>query len=700
MTNAPTNDPHRDQPVLHAGPDLVDARAVTILLHGRGATAEGILGLAGAFGVDGVAYLAPQAATSQWYPRRFLEPVEANEPWLTSALAKVGAVVDQARDAGFRRSHIVIGGFSQGACLATEYLGRNAHRWGGGFAFSGGLIGAELDPATYGDDLDGTPIFSDRQNVPALADLDCDGDLDLFIATLGGHLVYYEHVGVEDGVPQYRLVSDTYQDLDIVGDVGPTKTLHGANAITFADADEDGDQDLIWGDFFSASLYFIANTGTCAAPALTLRANRYPETNPVSTSGYNVPRFADIDADGDLDLFVGVLGGAYGAATDVAENFLFYERTGETFTLRTRQYLSQIDVGDESIPAFADLDADGDRDLVVGTRIDPAVPRRAALVLFENTGTPEAPRYRRTTPALADLGDRFNAAPTFGDLDGDGDPDLLIGTFDGLVRWYRNQGTPEAPDFVQEGAVADLPRGSLAVPALADLDADGDLDLVVGGSTGAVAYFRNTGTPEAPAFTLAEEALADIDVGVRSMPALTDLDADGDLDLVVGSERSGVRVYRNEGTPATPDFVLATDALVPSPVPPAFAPAVADLDGDGTPALVAGTLGGGLHYYASEDVADATEASPRSSGALRLTNHPNPFSGRTTLRFTLDRPDGVRVVVHDLLGRQVRMLLDDALPAGEHAVPFAPNGLPSGTYVCLLTTSDGRRVSRVVTYLR
>ena len=165
MTHPQANDPHHDQPVLHAGTELADARAVVILLHGRGATAEGILGLAGAFGVDGVAYLAPQAATSQWYPRRFLEPVEANEPWLTSALAKVGSVVEHARDAGFRRDQIAIGGFSQGACLAVEFLGRNARRWGAGFAFSGGLIGAELDPDTYGDDLAGTPVFfgcSDR----------------------------------------------------------------------------------------------------------------------------------------------------------------------------------------------------------------------------------------------------------------------------------------------------------------------------------------------------------------------------------------------------------------------------------------------------------------------------------------------------------------------------------------------------------
>ena len=159
MTQSMSSDPHRDQPVLQAGAPLDEAKAVVVLLHGRGATAEGILGLAGAFSVDEVTYLAPQAATSQWYPRRFLEPVAANEPWLSSALAKVGAVVQHARDTGLPRSKIVVGGFSQGACLAVEFLGRNARHWGGGFAFSGGLIGAELDPTTYGENLEGTPIF-------------------------------------------------------------------------------------------------------------------------------------------------------------------------------------------------------------------------------------------------------------------------------------------------------------------------------------------------------------------------------------------------------------------------------------------------------------------------------------------------------------------------------------------------------------
>ena len=158
-------DPHRDQPVRHAGADPEDARAAVILLHGRGATAEGILSLAAEIDVESVAYHAPQAAGAQWYPRRFMEPVDANEPWLSSALARVAALQQEIEGSGLEPDRIVVGGFSQGACLAVEYVARNARRYGGAFALSGGLIGAEVDAERYADGLAGTPVFmgcSDR----------------------------------------------------------------------------------------------------------------------------------------------------------------------------------------------------------------------------------------------------------------------------------------------------------------------------------------------------------------------------------------------------------------------------------------------------------------------------------------------------------------------------------------------------------
>jgi len=135
------NDPHRDQPVRTLGARLEQAAAAVILLHGRGASAEDILGLATEMYDERVAYLAPQAADHRWYPLSFLAPIKDNEPWLSSALTKVGSLVKQAVDAGVSLQHIFICGFSQGACLSAEFAARNPARYGGVVAFTGGLIG-------------------------------------------------------------------------------------------------------------------------------------------------------------------------------------------------------------------------------------------------------------------------------------------------------------------------------------------------------------------------------------------------------------------------------------------------------------------------------------------------------------------------------------------------------------------------------
>jgi predicted esterase len=145
--------------VLAAGAPLAEARAAVILAHGRGADAQDILGLAQHFAVPGVAYLAPDAAMHHWYPARFMEPLAHNEPWLTSALSLLAQVVQTVRDAGVPTERIVLGGFSQGACLTLEYAARNARRYGGLAAFAGGLIGPDGTPRDYAGSFDGTPAF-------------------------------------------------------------------------------------------------------------------------------------------------------------------------------------------------------------------------------------------------------------------------------------------------------------------------------------------------------------------------------------------------------------------------------------------------------------------------------------------------------------------------------------------------------------
>jgi predicted esterase len=148
-----------DVRVLTAGAALERARAAVVLLHGRGGTAEDILSLTEVLAAPDLAYLAPQAPDNTWYPRSFLAPLDQNEPWLSRALATVGAVVDSVAQSGLATERIVLMGFSQGGCLALEYAARNARRYGGLVGLSSALIGPPGTPRTYPGSLAGTPGF-------------------------------------------------------------------------------------------------------------------------------------------------------------------------------------------------------------------------------------------------------------------------------------------------------------------------------------------------------------------------------------------------------------------------------------------------------------------------------------------------------------------------------------------------------------
>ncbi len=447
-------------------------------------------------------------------------------------------------------------------------------------------------------DATGAPMFMDRQNIPALADLDCDGRLDMLVGRVEGVVDRYE--ATAPNAETFALVAARYEGIEIIGTIGGgggPSARHGANALALADFDGDGDQDLFWGDFFEPAVLLIENIGrTCSTPSFQVEPVVLPFAKDTRTSGYNAPMPVDLDGDGDLDFFVGVLGGAFNPVRTAEDNFLFWERVAtDRFELRTRRFLDGLDLGSDAVPAFGDIDADGDLDLLVGNKIDATSGRPAPLYLFRNIGTAQAPRY---APAeVLRLGEAYNLAPALGDLDGDGDLDLVLGTWNQDVLCFRNEGTPREPRWVQDPAgTIRPPRISHSTPVLADLDGDGDLDLLLGQANGAVAFYRNTGSRRSPRFALVTERLDEIKVGRRSTPALVDTDGDGLVDLVIGHEDAGpLAVYRNAGTRRAPRFVPA--APLSFPLPPSSAPAFADLDGDGVTDLVVGTTSGGLRFY-------------------------------------------------------------------------------------------------------
>ena len=445
-------------------------------------------------------------------------------------------------------------------------------------------------------DVHGEPVFSDRQNIPNIADIDCDGLPDLFLGRLDGTITRFKAKGFDEtGIPQFDLVTDRFEGIEIITQFGTM--AHGANSLAFADYNDDGQIDLFWGDFFEPSLLLIENQGRCGAPDFRTQPQVFPPNDPVQSSGYNAPALVDWTGNGIKDLFVGVLGGAHDPNATLDANFLYYEATApDMYELQTETFLRTINIGSESTAAAGDLTGNGAKDLLLANRIDPDNRQTSTVHFFANEGTAQTPdfQYRGTL----NLPEVYDYAPALGDLTGNGDLDLVLGTWRGELLIYTNDGLDDdgIPQFVKDDTHAlETPRGNTSIPSLVDLNGNGLLDIVTGASNGRVYLFQNEGTAEAPTFALQEDAFDTVKLDRRSAPAFHDVDGNGTLDLVLGSEGDGLVMHRNLGTGPAP--VWGTPEPLPLDVPRYATPLFVDLYDTGAPALLLGGRGGGLVYF-------------------------------------------------------------------------------------------------------
>ena len=547
-------------------------------------------------------------------------------------------------------------------------------------------------------DINGVPIPAEINSIPVLCDIDGDNNRDLFIGRQSGRVTYFKNNGLDaNNLPRFEFVTDSFQNILIIGGAQPN-TLHGANSLEFADIDNDMDFDLIWGDFFSPSLYLLENTGTPQVPHLELIYDEYPPSDPLLNGGWNIPRFADIDDDNDFDLFVGEVGGAFSTTSNQIENLYFYENTGSQqnplFTQRTTQLIPSLDIGKKSIPAFVDIDNDGDLDLFISGEVDPVDPNYSSLNYFKNIGTNNSPEFKLIDHDYLNLNFGYNYSPAFTDIDADGDYDLFIGKFFGQIYFLENTGTPSTPNFptiVQNFESIDI--GSNATPTFVDIDADNDYDLFIGEFNGNINFYENMGDSANPNFVAITDSFFNIDAGDNSFPFFADIDNDTDFDLIVGSQNNGFAIYRNIGSPQIPDFVF--DRILNIYTPLYCTPVLADIDNDNDPDLFSGSLGGGLVFYENKDTLTAINNFRKNlPNSFRLyQNYPNPFNPVTTIKYVLSIAGKTELNIYNSVGQRIRTLVNRKQSAGTYEVIW--NGtdnkrkpVSSGIYFYQLKTDE------------
>ncbi len=510
---------------------------------------------------------------------------------------------------------------------------------------------------------------------PAFADLDGDGDFDL-VAGIGESLFGGPTPGICMGFRNNGTKFDPVfvQDNTLVQGLPDA----GLNAYPcFADVDNDGDYDVTIGRDVQTLLHY-KNTGTAQNPAWASFSSLVSGIAP--STYWNDPVWFDLDGDNDLDL---VYGNADG-------NLTYYRNTG-TATAPVLQidntYFRVIKIdGSSATASLTDYDKDGDFDLLSGIW-------SGKFIYLKNNGTSVNTAFQTTTMPFSGFSPGSYSYPAFGDMDGDGDPDIVDGVLGGKIYVYINN---NYTSFTYNSvALSTVNVGGFASPALADINGDGRTDVFVGAETGANSrLYLNMGSNN---YIPGDSLIAGLSFFSNTRPTFSDFDNDGDFDLVIGRTGGTLICYRNTGTATSPQWLRDDAVFVNVKVRQNAAPGFADMDGDGKKDLIAGEYNGNFTFYKNNmeitAVDDNTDRS--SSGLVLMQNYPNPVraGGETNISFISPGNCEVSFTLFDILGREAHSIPAREYSPGKQTIVLNTNNFPAGIYVYRLTSGDGKSIS-------
>ncbi len=486
--------------------------------------------------------------------------------------------------------------------------------------------------------------------VPTLADIDADGDLDLLVGfSESGLLKLYRNTGTADSAVFSEANSSTIDDIGLYA------------YPYFCDLDMDSDVDILAGRD-GHGFRFYRNTGDSLNPAWQLNSTLFSGLG--DASYWNSPCLVDLSGDGKIDLIYGTAAGP----------LQYYKNSGSNaapvWTQNQSLFGGVLDVGGASSPDFIDFDHDGDLDMLSGSNL-------GSIKYFRNTGSAAIPAWQEASSRFSGIKHSIYAAVTAGDVDGDSLIDVIAGDLSGALFFHRNTGS----GFQQDASVfSSIDLGDFSAPKLVDMDADADLDLVVGNGAGQLFYFENSGTPDSASWTEIPAYFGDIDVGSNCVPALTDIDGDGDIDLLTGDISGELQFFRHTASGWAEDVSLFAGISGGQNCSPAFA----DLNGDGKPDLVLGNYGGTFSYFENQNATGIEIAeNPGEAQQFSLEAvYPNPFNGEIVFRGRSAAGTILRLEIYDLRGHSVLVRQQPIAGTGEYRFLCRfPEHLASGTYI-------------------
>ena len=560
-------------------------------------------------------------------------------------------------------------------------------------------------------------LYVNSVDVPAIADMDGDGDLDILSFEVGGGNVhYYKNMSVERGYKRDSLVYElsdncwgNFFDSGFLPTVKlgskdscatnftESKTRHPGSTITTFDANGDGVQDVLYGSISYNTLTELLNGGTKDKALITVQNPNFISNAVVNINTFPAGYFADVDNDGLRDLLISPSAVGFTENTNCS---WYCKNIGTAqkpvFSLVQKNFLvaDMVDVGSNANVAFIDYNADGLQDLVIGNysyfNTDNPNARNSSLQLFKNTGTPTQPQFTLVDNDWLKLNalsstTYLNFSPVFYDMDGDGDLDVVVGDDNGALTYFENTAGVNKP--VQFATPIrnwqNILTNNSSKPTVVDLNRDGLPDLVIGNRNGNLLYFQNIGTKTRPQFnsTPTNNFLGKVDV--RALGSASGFSAPQFLNinnkylLLCGSESGKIYVYDSIENNLTRTFRLIDADYGKLREGGTNTLAFADLNGDKKLEIVVGNVRGGIAAFATEFASNALVATDEvTSEKINFEVFPNPADEVVYLKKA--NKTFQKLFIYNLVGQCVKRY--------ENYIPDDINikDLESGTYFILL----------------